>query len=169
MPGLSTAPPEGGFKPDSSGAVLSPGIHARADGGCPHLCETLPPMTRATLATAAILVAGTLIPEPPRALQALTALAMLGALGATGDRLARWLCPGFDVLSRMVAAFTFAVALAVVPATWMGQLGVMRRAPSLLWVAAPLLLSRLVPVPPPGSDGAALATPGDRLDRIEWA
>src|SRR6059058_3684119 len=31
MPGLSTAPPEGDFKPDSSGVVLSPGIYARAD------------------------------------------------------------------------------------------------------------------------------------------
>jgi len=136
--------------------------------GARTFVKHFPPMTRATLATAAILVAGALIPEPPRALQALTALAMLGALGAAGDRLARWLCPGFEILSRMVAAFTFAVALAVVPATWMGQLGVMRPAPFLLWVAAALLLSRLVPVPP-GPDGAALVTPGDRLDRIEWA
>src|SRR4051812_37504605 len=32
MPGLVAAPPEGDFKPDSSGAVLSPGIYARA--GC---------------------------------------------------------------------------------------------------------------------------------------
>src|SRR5258706_6534625 len=30
MPGLETAPPEGGFKPDSSGAAPSPGIYARA-------------------------------------------------------------------------------------------------------------------------------------------
>ena len=127
--------------------------------------------TLAALATAALVVAGALIPEPPRVLQALTTLAMLGALGAAGDRLARWLCPGFDVLSRMVAAFTFAVALAVVPATWMGQLGVMRPAPFLLWTAGVLLLSRVLPVPSrPGEDyGAALNTPADRLTRIEWA
>jgi hypothetical protein len=131
-------------------------------------------MSRATLAaftTAAVLAAGALIPEPPRALQALTALAMLGALGAAGDRLARWLCPGFDVLSRAVAAFTFAVALAVVPATWMGQLGVMRPAPFLLWTAAALLLSQVLPVPSqPGQDySAALNAPAGRLTRIEWA
>src|SRR6266700_2672997 len=30
MPGLLTAPPEGDFKPDSSGVVPSPGIYARA-------------------------------------------------------------------------------------------------------------------------------------------
>jgi hypothetical protein len=131
-------------------------------------------MSRATLAaltTAAVLAAGALAPEPPRALQALTALAMLGALGAAGDRLARWLCPGFDVLSHTVAAFTFAVALAVVPATWMGQWGMMRPAPFLLWIAVALLLSRLLPVPPrPGpGGGAVLPVPADRLARIEWA
>lgn len=43
----------------------------------------------ATLATAAVLIAGALIPGPPRALQILVAFAMLGALGAAGDRLAR--------------------------------------------------------------------------------
>jgi hypothetical protein len=127
-------------------------------------------MTRATLAVftiAAILAAGALTPEPPRILQALTALAMLGALGMVGDRLARWLCPGFEILSHAVAAFTFAVALAVVPATWMGQFGVMRPAPFLLWVAAALLLSRLVPVP--ARQGLVVPAPADRLDRIEWA
>ncbi|MEA2601876.1 MAG: hypothetical protein QOF89_2868 [Acidobacteriota bacterium] len=127
-------------------------------------------MTRATLAafsTAAILVACALIPEPPRVLQALTALAMLGALGAAGHRFARWLCPGFEVLSHVVAAFTFAVALAVVPATWMGQLGVMWPAPFLLWVAAVLLLSRLAPVPT--RQGLVVPEPADRLARIEWA
>ena len=137
-----------------------------ADGG---LCETLLPMTRATLATlatAAVLAAGALTPEPPRVLQALTAVAMLGALGMAGDRLARWLCPGFEILSHAVAAFTFAVALAVVPATWMGQWGMMRPAPFLLWVAAALLLSRLVPVSPrQGLDVPALA---GRRDAIEW-
>jgi hypothetical protein len=131
-------------------------------------------MSRATLAaliTAAVLVAGALIPEPLRILQALTTLAMLGALGAAGDRLARWLCPDFDVLSRATAAFTFAVALAVVPATWMGQWGMMRPAPFLLWTAGALLFSRVLPVPSrPGEDyGAALTAPTDRLTGIEWA
>jgi hypothetical protein len=137
--------------------------------GDPGFVKHFPPMTRPTLtalATAAILIAGALTPDPPRILQALTALAMLLALGMVGDRLARWLCPGFEVLSHAVAAFTFAVALAVVPATWMGQLGVMRPAPFLLWVAAALLLSLLIPVPPrQGLDGPALS---GRRDEIEW-
>jgi hypothetical protein len=126
------------------------------------------PANLATLGTAAVLAAGALIPEPPRALQALAALAMLGALGAAGDRLARWLVPSFGLLSRAVAAFTLAVSLAVVPATWMGHFGVMRPAPFLLWTAAALLLSRLVParageMPRPVLDGASLR------DRAEWA
>ena len=48
---------------------------------------------------------------------------MLAALGYAGHRLSRWLCPDFEVLSHAVAAFTFAVALAVVPATWIGHFG----------------------------------------------
>ncbi len=124
-------------------------------------------MKRAFLITAAFLIAGALTPDPPRILQALTAIAMLGALAMMGDRLARWLCPGFEVLSHAVAAFTFAVALAVVPATWMGQLGVMRPTPFLLWVAAALLLSLLVPVPP--RQGLDVPAPLGRRDEIEWA
>ncbi len=130
----------------------------------------------AALATALILVAGALIPESPRALQVLVAVAMLGALGAAGDRLARWLAPSFGLLSRAVAAFTFAVALAVVPATWMGHFGVMRPAPFLIWTAAALLLSRLLPVPKRPAARLATASPGEagadrwaRLAGIEWA
>jgi hypothetical protein len=36
-----TAPPEGDLKPDSSGAVLSPGIHARAEGVATGFRDTL--------------------------------------------------------------------------------------------------------------------------------
>jgi hypothetical protein len=134
-----------------------------------------PSATVATLATAAVLVAGALIPESPRALQALVAVAMLGALGAAGDRLARWLCPDFGLLSRVVAAFSFAVALAVVPATWMGHFGVMRPPPFLIWTAAALLLSRLLPRRPQATDagGAAGAVPlagaaAEGWTRAEW-
>jgi hypothetical protein len=126
--------------------------------------------TVATLATAAVLVAGALMPEPPRGFQALVALAMLGALGAAGDRLARWLCPDFGLLSRGVAAFSFAVALAVAPATWMGHFGVMRPAPFLIWTAAALLLSRLLPVGSPAPDASGNFLSGaDRWSRAEWA
>jgi hypothetical protein len=124
----------------------------------------------ATLVTALILIAGALIPESPRALQVLVAVAMLGALGAAGDRLARWLCPGFGLLSRVVAAFSFALALAVAPATWMGHFGVMRPAPFLIWTAAALLLSRLLPVPLRQATDPAGSIPSaaDRWTRIEW-
>jgi hypothetical protein len=128
----------------------------------------------AALGTSAVLVAGALIPEPPRALQVLVAVAMLVALGAAGDRLARWLCPDFGLLSRAVAAFSFAVALAVVPATWMGHFAVMRPAPFLIWTAAALLLSRLLPVAPrkaaePAGDAAASPDRWAHLAGMEWA
>jgi len=126
----------------------------------------------AILGTAAVLAVGALVPAPPRALQALTALAMLGALGAAGHRLARWLAPGFGLLSRTVAAFTLAVALAVVPATWMGHFGVMRPAPFLLWTVAALLLSRLVPARVADAPGLLprLALDGASFrDHAEWA
>ena len=125
----------------------------------------------ATLAIAAVLVAGALIPGPPRAFQVLAALAMLGTLGAAGDRLARWLAPSFGLLSRAVAAFSFAVALAVVPATWLGHFGMMRPAPFLLWTAAALLLSRLLPARTGDgpSEAPILLNPGDRWGRAEWA
>lgn len=94
---------------------------------------------------------------------------MLGALGAAGDRLARRLCPDFELLSRAVAAFSFAVALAVVPATWMGHFGVMRPAPFLIWTAAALLLSRLLPVAPRrAAEPAGAAVSPDRWSHIEW-
>ncbi|HEV7507685.1 MAG TPA: hypothetical protein VGS07_22565 [Thermoanaerobaculia bacterium] len=120
-----------------------------------------------------VLVAGALIPEPPPALQVLVAMAMLGALGAAGDRLARWLCPDFGLLSRVVAAFSFAIAVAVAPATWMGHFGVMRPAPFLIWTAAALLLSRLLPVPK-RQPVSPTATPSEadrwtHIANIEWA
>ena len=125
---------------------------------------------RLAVPTALVLVAGALIPEPPRAFQVLVAIAMLGALGVAGDRLARWLCPGFGRLSRGVAAFTFALALAVAPATWMGHFGVMRPAPFLIWTAVALLLSLLVPArSESGKSSGAILTEADRWTRAEWA
>jgi hypothetical protein len=125
---------------------------------------------RLAVPTALVLVAGALIPEPPRAFQALVAIAMLGALGVAGDRLARWLCPGFGRLSRGIAAFSFAVALAVAPATWMGHFGVMWPAPFLIWTAAALLLSLVVPVSPlPPPEAGVAPGEADRWTRAEWA
>ncbi|HSF41660.1 MAG TPA: glycosyltransferase family 39 protein, partial [Thermoanaerobaculia bacterium] len=96
-------------------------------------------------AIAAILAAGALLPAPPRALQILALAALLAALGISGRRIARHLLPEAGPLSRMTAAFTMAVALAVVPATWLGHFGLLRPAPFLLAMATLVLLSRLIP------------------------
>jgi len=129
------------------------------------------PAHLASLGIAAVLLAGALIPQQPRAFQVGVAFAMLLALGVAGDRLARWLCPEFGLLSRGVAAFTFAVALAVAPATWLGHFGVMRPAPFLIWTAAALLLSLLVPARARPAMAAAPSVPNedDRWTRAEWA
>ena len=99
------------------------------------------------------------------------AFAMLVALGVAGDRLARWFCPDFGLLSRGVAAFSFAVALAVAPATWLGHFGALRPAPFLIWTAAALLLSRLLPATPRRALDAAPSVPkeADPWTRAEWA
>jgi hypothetical protein len=89
-----------------------------------------------------ILAAGAVFPESPRGFQVLVLAAMLLALWTAGARLARRLVPDWEPLSRMVASFTFAAGLAVVPATWMGHFGVLRPAVFLVWTAAAYLLSR---------------------------
>ena len=95
---------------------------------------------------AAILLAGAAVPDSPRAFQVLVFAAMLAALWMAGSRVARRLVPDFGPASHGVAAFTFAVGIAVVPATWLGQLGWLRPAPFLAWTAVAFLLSRLLPV-----------------------
>jgi hypothetical protein len=120
---------------------------------------------------AAVLLAGAVLPES-RAFQVAVFAAMLAALWGTGSRLARWLVPDWSVLSRLVAAFTFAVAVAVVPATWMGHFGVLRPGVFLAWTAAAYLLSRFFPLPGTGtkpvpeSSGQSTST---RWSRIELA
>jgi hypothetical protein len=96
---------------------------------------------------AAVLLAEAALPESPRAFQGLVLAAMLTALWGTGSRLARRLAPDFEPASHGVAAFTFAVGIAVVPATWLGHFGWLRPAPFLVWTAAAYLLSRLLPMP----------------------
>ena len=131
--------------------------------------------------TAAVLVAGALTPPAPRAFQVIVLAAMLYALWETGARLCRFLVPDWEPLNRAVAAFTFAVAIAVVPATWMGHFGLLRPGPFLLWTAAALLLSLALPergrsqAPLPGSAGIPASTSPDaakdvtRTERIETA
>ena len=92
--------------------------------------------------------------------------ALLAALGNAGWRIARRLLPEAGRASLVTAAFTFAVALAAVPATWLGHFGLLRPAPFFGIVAAVFLLARLIPLPerphePPGDP--------ERLARAETA
>ncbi|MFL6237183.1 MAG: ArnT family glycosyltransferase [Thermoanaerobaculia bacterium] len=96
---------------------------------------------------AAVLLAGAALPASPRAFQVMVLAAMLAALWGTGSRLARRLAPDFGPASHGVAAFSLAVGIAVVPATWLGQLGWLRPGPFLAWTAATFLLSHLLPRP----------------------
>lgn len=112
--------------------------------------------------TAAVLVAGAVVPQPARGFQWLVLAAMLAALWSAGSRLARWLVPDLGPESHGVAAFTFAVGIAVVPATWLGHFGWLRPAPFLIWTAVAFLLSRLLPRPETqgAETGPAPAAPG---------
>jgi hypothetical protein len=129
-------------------------------------------MSRGRLLLSALIVAalaaGAVLPGAPRELQAIVFAAMLAALWGTGSRLARWLVPDFGPESHGVAAFTFAVGIAVVPATWLGHLGWLRPAPFLAWTAAAFLLSRLLPRPETPEDTETPAVQS-RRDRIETA
>ncbi|HKI03798.1 MAG TPA: hypothetical protein VKK31_17590, partial [Thermoanaerobaculia bacterium] len=119
---------------------------------------------------AALLLAGAALPDSPRAFQAAVFAAMLAALWGAGSRLAGWLVPEWNALSRAVAAFTFAVAVAVVPATWMGHFGVMRPGMFLAWTAAAYLLAQLLPART--AETTAMAGNGESpgtFDRIEAA
>lgn len=101
-----------------------------------------------------------------RAFQVLVFAALLAALGNAGWRIARRLLPEAGRASLVTAAFTFAVALAAVPATWLGHFGLLRPAPFFGIVAAVFLLARLIPQPerPEGPPGDP-----ERLVRVETA
>src|SRR6476661_1610941 len=123
------------------------------------------------LLLAAILLAGAVIPDSSRAFQALVLAAMLAALWEAGSRLARWLVPDFGPASRGVAAFTFAVGVAVVPATWLGHFGWLRPAPFLIWTAAACLLSLRLPNPEKAeAEGTSLSpASSSKAERIDLA
>ncbi|HYO13798.1 MAG TPA: hypothetical protein VE685_11445 [Thermoanaerobaculia bacterium] len=106
------------------------------------------PRSISTALLAGVLGAGAILPSQPRAFQVLVFGALLAAFGSAGRRLALRLLPDAGRLSRAVAAFSLAVGLAVVPATWLGHFGLLRPRWFLLLAAVLFLLSRLVPVPP---------------------
>lgn len=119
---------------------------------------------------AGTLLAGAALPTSSRAFQGLVFMALLTALGNAGWRIARRLLPGAGGASRVTAAFTFAVALAALPATWLGHFGLLRPAPFLGIVAAVFLMARWVPLPE-RSAAALEESPKDRgrLARAEAA
>lgn len=114
---------------------------------------------------AAILLAGAALPGSPRAFQVLVLAAMLAALWETGSRLA----PDSGRASHGVVAFSLAVGIAVMPAMWMGQFGWLRPAPFLVWTAAALLLSRLLPRPEAETEPVPVSIPVSRSLRIDTA
>ncbi len=122
------------------------------------------------LLLAAILLLGAVLPDSWRAFQMLVLAALLAALWEVGSRLARWLVPDFGPASRGVAAFTFAVGAAVVPATWLGHVGWLRPAPFLIWTAAACLLSQLLPAPKREAGEATSPAPASRpWERVDLA
>lgn len=107
----------------------------------------MPSFSLITPAILAVLIAGAVFQGSPRSFQVLVLAAMLAALWRTGSRLARWLVPEFAAESRWTAAFTFAVAVAVVPATWLGHFGWMWPGAFLIWTALAYAASRFLPEP----------------------
>src|SRR5947199_6990911 len=107
----------------------------------------MPVLNLPALLIAAVLLAGAAWPGSPRAFQVVVLAAMLAALWEAGSRLARWLAPDLPWESHAVAAFSLAVGIAVVPATWMGQIGWLRPAPFLVWTAVAFLLALWLPRP----------------------
>jgi len=118
---------------------------------------------------AAILLAGAALPASPRAFQVVVLAAMLAALWEAGSRLARRLAPDLPWDSHAVAAFSLAVGIAVVPATWMGQLGWLRPAPFLVWTAAAFLLSHLFPEPDVEAEPLPASSPASKGARADTA
>jgi hypothetical protein len=122
----------------------------------------------AVLAALAALIAGAAMPVQARAFQVLVLAAMIAALAGTGRRAALWLMPDVHPLSRAVAAFTVAITVVSVPATWLGHFGLLYPGPFLLCVAAAFLLSRLLPLKPPLPEEADTpAAPDGLVARIE--
>src|SRR5947199_3522066 len=129
----------------------------------------MPVLNLPALLIAAVLLAGAAWPGSPRAFQVVVLAAMLAALWEAGSRLARWLAPDLPWESHAVAAFSLAVGIAVVPATWLGQIGWLRPAPFLAWTAVVFLLSRLLPVAGRPEEGPAPATSAARSSRLDLA
>lgn len=119
------------------------------------------PRSISTALIAGVLGAGAILPSQPRAFQVLVFAAMLAAFGSAGWRIAPRLLPDAGRLSQAVAAFTLAVGLAAVPATWLGHFGLLHPRWFLLLAAVLFLLSRLIS-PLPSSPLPLLKEEGER-------
>ena len=129
----------------------------------------MPVLNLPALLIAAVLLAGAAWPGSPRAFQVVVLAAMLAALWEAGSRLARWLAPDLPWESHAVAAFSLAVGIAVVPATWMGQIGWLRPAPFLVWTAVAFLLALWLPHRNVGAGTSPAPAPASRAIRVDTA
>src|SRR3954449_9867688 len=129
----------------------------------------MPVLNLPALLIATVLLAGAAWPSSPRAFQVAVLAAMLAALWEAGSRLARWLAPDLPWDSHAVAAFSLAVGIAVVPATWMGQFRWLRPAPFLVWAAVAVLLSPLAPRQDGGPGRAPIPAPASKAIRVDTA
>jgi hypothetical protein len=94
---------------------------------------------------ATALVIGAFASPHGRLLQAVELATLLVSLWHIGEAIVRALALGLAPLSRILAAFTFAVAFGSVTATLLGHAGVLRPAPFLLVVAAAVLAASWLP------------------------
>src|SRR5436305_13933740 len=129
----------------------------------------MPVLNLPALLIAAVLLAGAAWPGSPRAFQVVVLAAMLAALWEAGSRLARWLAPDLPWESHAVAAFSLAVGIAVVPATWMGQIGWLRPAPFLVWTEVAFLLALWLPHRNVGAGTSPAPAQALRAVRVEPA
>ena len=116
-----------------------------------------------------LILLGAWLPEgalPVRA-HLLVAGAVIWALGATAARVAGVLLPEAGWLARAVIAFEVAVAVVVVPATWLGHFGHLSPRALLFWVVVAFLLTRLFAAPAPASGVASPVGIGAIPSRLE--
>jgi hypothetical protein len=116
-----------------------------------------------------LILLGVWLPEGalPVRVHLLVAGAAIWALGATAARVAGILLPEVGWLARAVIAFEVAVAVVVVPATWLGHFGHLSPRTLLFWVVVAFLLTRLFAAPAQASGVASSISIGVIPSRLE--
>jgi len=117
-----------------------------------------------------LILLGAWLPEAALPVRAhlLVACAAIWALGATAARVAGVLLPEAGWLARAVIAFEVAVAVVVVPATWLGHFGHLSPRALLFWVVVAFLLTRLFAAPASGvASSISIGVIPSRLEKGE--